>query len=185
MMKKIAIAVLLSAFVAAPVFAAGEGPYVGVKVGQSDVWGSSSGWGVYGGYNIPKSATSNWFPGSKFMEKVSWSGEVEYTKLGTNTVDLGFGVSDSYDVTAFGAVLTGTYPINPQFSAIAKAGLAQTSVDHTCSYFGCSAYSTSTFGLRAGIAGQYNVNQKVGLRAGVDIYPDGYHQVSAGAVFTF
>ena len=182
-MKKIVIAVLLSAFAATPALAEkGSGIYVGVKVGQSDVYGSSEiGYGVYGGYNIDQSVTAKMVGNSKFMSQVSFAGEAEYTVLGSYSSG-----PVTAKASAMGAALAATYPINPQFSAIAKAGLARTAYDITCS--GCFFWantSSNTIGLRVGIAGQYNLHEKIVLRAGYDSYPNGYSQLSAGAVFNF
>ena len=179
-MKKIAIAALLSVFVAAPAVAAdAAGIYAGVKLGPSDVAGSTLGFGVYGGYNIDPSVTSK-MTSSDFMSKVSFAGEAEYTYFGSNTNN-NFGGA-TYKASAIGVVVAATYPINPQFSVIAKAGLASTTYDVTCS--GCGL-SHTTFGLRFGAAGQYNLTQQIGLRAGLDFYPDGYSMLSAGAVIKF
>jgi len=181
-MKKIIIAALLSVFVAAPAVAAdADGIYAGIKLGPSDVVGSTLGFGVYGGYNIDPSVTSK-MTSSDFMSKVSFAGEAEYTSFGSNTR---FGAT--YKASAIGAVVAATYPINPQFSVIAKAGLARTTTDVTCAGAGCAAfnYTTNTIGLRAGAAGQYNLTQQIGLRAGLDFYPDGYSMISAGAVIKF
>ena len=175
-MKRIAIAALLSVFVAAPAVAAdAAGVYAGIKVGPSDVTGSPLGFGLYGGYNIDPGATS------KITTKVSFSGEAEYTNLGSNTT---FGVT--YKASAIGFVVAATYPINQQFSVIGKAGLARTAYDVTCP--GCGpfgSYTKNTIGLRAGVAGQYNLTQQIGLRAGLDFYPDSYSMISAGAVIKF
>lgn len=180
-MKKIAVAALLSVFVATPAFAEkGTGIYAGVKLGQADVGGNTIGFGVYGGYNIDQSVTSKMFGHSKFMDKVSFAGEGEYSRLGSNSTG---GVS--YKASAIGVVLAGTYTFNQQFSAIAKAGLARTTNEFSCSTVFCGAYSNSTIGLRYGAAGQFHLNEKISLRAGYDEYPDGFSQVSAGAVFNF
>jgi hypothetical protein len=57
-MKNIFIAALLSVFIAAPAVAAEAGGiYAGVKMGPSDVAGSTFGFGVYGGYNIDPNVT--------------------------------------------------------------------------------------------------------------------------------
>ncbi len=180
-MKKIIIAALLSVFVAAPAVAAdAAGIYAGVKLGPSDVAGSTLGFGVYGGYNIDPSVTSK-MTSSDFMSKVSFAGEAEYTSFGSNSSG-----AFTYKASAIGVVVAATYPINPQFSVIAKAGLARTAYDVTCS--GCGPfwnYTTNTIGLRAGAAGQYNLTQQIGLRAGLDFYPDGYNMLSAGAVIKF
>ena len=181
-MKKIVITGLLLVFVAAPAVAAdADGIYAGIKLGPSDVVGSTLGFGVYGGYNIDPSVTSK-MTSSDFMSKVSFAGEAEYTSFGSNTR---FGTT-TYKASAIGAVVAATYPINPQFSVIAKAGLARTAYDVTCS--GCGPfwnYTKNTIGLRAGAAGQYNLTQQIGLRAGLDFYPDGYSMISAGAVIKF
>lgn len=183
-MKKIVIAVLLSSsFATAPASAENNGVgYAGFKLGTSDVGGAAFGFGVYGGYIIDQSVTSSITSKSEFTKKLSFAGEAEYTSLGSNTIG---GVT--YKASAMGVVLAATYPINPQFSAIAKAGLARTAHEVTCP--GCGAIwpnlNTSTFGLRIGAAGQYNLNQQIGLRAGYDAYPDGFSQLSAGAVFKF
>lgn len=182
-MKKIVFAVLMSAFVATPVFAEKDGGiYAGIKLGTSDVGGSAFGFGVYGGYIIDPGVTSSITSKSEFTKKLSFAGEAEYTNLGSNSVG---GVT--YKASAMGVVLAATYPINPQFSAIAKAGLARTAHEVTCP--GCGAFwpnlNKSTIGLRYGAAGQYNLNQQIGLRAGYDGYPDGFSQLTAGAVFKF
>ena len=176
-MKKIVIAMLLTVLVAAPAVAADAGGiYAGVKLGLSDVVGSTLGFGVYGGYNIDPSVTA------KITSKVSFAGEAEYTNFGSNTYFLG----SKYSAAAIGGVVAVTYPINQQFSVIAKAGLARTTTDVTCA--GCGPFwnhTTNTIGLRVGAAGQYNLTRQVGLRAGLDLYPDGYSMVSAGAVIKF
>ena len=182
-MKKIAFVVLLSAFVAAPAFAENNGVgYAGVKLGTSDVGGAAFGFGVYGGYIIDPGVTSSITSKSEFTKKLSFAGEAEYTSLGSNTVG-----SVTYKASAIGVVLAATYPITPQFSAIAKAGLARTAHEVTCA--GCGAFwpniNTATFGVRIGAAGQYNLTQQIGLRAGYDSYPDGFSQLTAGGVFKF
>ncbi len=179
-MKRIIIAASLSVFVAVPAVAAdAAGIYAGVKIGPSDVAGSTLGFGVYGGYNIDPGVTSK-MTSSDFMSKVRFAVEGEYTNFGSNTNFLGY----NYKASAIGAVVAATYPINSQFSVIAKAGLARSSTDVSCA--GCFGnYATNTIGLRAGAAGQYNLTQQVGLRAGLDFYPDGYSMVSAGAVIKF
>jgi hypothetical protein len=184
-MKKIAVAVLLSSFAAAPAFAENDGGiYVGAKMGSSNVGGSAFGYGVYGGYLVDSDVTSGVTSLSEYTEKLRFAGEVEYTTLGSNsTWGAGFTYA-TYRASAFGIVLAATYPVNPQFSVIAKAGIARTSYELSCS--GCSwGFNTSTVDMRGGVAGQYNLTEQLGLRAGIDSYPDGFTQMSAGAVFQF
>lgn len=182
-MKKIAIAALLSAFAAAPAFAENDGGiYLGVKAGSSDVGGSAIGGGLYGGFIIDPSVTSSFTSKSEFTKNLSFAGEAEYTVLGSTDSTWG-----TYKASAIGAVLAVTYSFNTQFSAIAKAGLARTTYEYTCTVLcgGWSGWNTSTTGLRLGAAGQYSLTEQIGLRAGYDIYPDGFSQLSAGAVFKF
>lgn len=184
-MKNIVFAALLSILVAAPAFAETDGGiYVGAKMGSSDVGGNASGYGLYGGYAIDSSITSSITSKSEFTKNLSFAGEVEYTSLGSNSTWGVGGTYSTYKASAIGAVLAVIYPINSQFSAIVKAGLAQTTYELTCS--GCSwGWNNTTIDLRYGIAGQYNLTKQIGIRAGYDAYPDGFSQLSAGAVFKF
>lgn len=183
-MKKIVFAAMLSAFAAAPAFAEnGSGIYAGVKLGQADVGGTALGLGVFGGYVID-SLISGLTSKSEFTKKLSFAGEVEYTSLGSNSTWGPSATYATYKASALGVVLAATYPINPQFSVIAKAGVASTSYEYACG--GCSwGWNNSTVDLRVGVAGQYNLTEQIGLRAGIDSYPDGFNQLSAGAVFKF
>ena len=179
-MKKIACAALLSVLAASPAFAEKDtGIYAGVKLGQADVGGNAIGFGVYGGYNIDPSVTSKMFGHSKFMDKVSFAGEGEYARLGSNSAG-----ASTWKASVIGVALAATYSFNQQFSAIAKAGLARTTNELSCS--GCGwGYSDSTISIRYGAAGQFNLNKKIGFRAGYDVFPEGFSQLSAGAVFNF
>lgn len=179
-MKKIAIAALLAAFISTPVFAESEtGFYIGIKVGQSDVGGNTTGYGAYGGYHIDKKVTSEIVGRSKFLDQVSFAVEGEHTILGSNSAG-----TSKWKASAIGFMLAGTYPFNPQFSVLAKAGLARTTNELSCPS-ACGAYNNSTLGLRIGAAGQFHLSEKIDLRAGYDEYPDGFSQLSAGAVFNF
>ncbi len=140
-MKKIALAVLLSSFVAAPAFAAND-LYAGIKVGSANkkVPGtseSSTAVGVFGGYTI----------------NPNFAVEVGYTDLGKVQSTISF---TSFDVSALGS-----WPINQQFSLYGKVGLASTKEEA----FGLSVTrSAPTYGL----GGQYNVTPTVGIRLGWD-----------------
>jgi OOP family OmpA-OmpF porin len=144
-MKKIAIAVLLSAFVVAPAVAADTGFYAGIKLGSSDksVGGVSernSAFGVFGGYSFNPNVAV----------------EVGYTDLGT--AGAGIVKFTSLDVSA-----VGTFPINQQFSVYGKLGLASTKEEA----LGLSGTrSAATYGL----GGQFNVNPNVGIRLGWEHY---------------
>ena len=103
-MKKIAIAILLSGFVAAPAVAAGG--YVGVNAGSAKIdltgFDSTTSFGVFGGY--------------AFNE--NFAAEVAYTNFGSKDYPAAgvMGVkSHAYSVSA-----VGSWPINEQFSLFGK-----------------------------------------------------------------
>jgi len=141
-MKKIAIALLLSACVATPAVAADAPFYAGIKLGSANkkVPGtneSSSAWGVFGGYTI----------------NPNFAVELGYTDLGK--------VASVIDFSTFEVSAVGIYPINDQFSVYGKLGLASTKEEA----LGVSATrSTATLGL----GGQFNVSQTVAVRLGWD-----------------
>jgi OmpA-OmpF porin, OOP family len=160
-MRKIAIALLLSAFVAAPAIASDTGFYVGAKLGTvnygySNVSNNSqAGFGFLGGYAI-----NDYF-----------AVEVEYTGLG------GF---DSYSTngnikgSAFGFSGVGSLPLNQDFSLFGKLGIASSTLKDTpMPGFVGPDYTYNNTGLTIGFGGQYNASEKVGIRVGIDVYPVG------------
>jgi hypothetical protein len=184
-MNKIAVSILLTLFVAANALAAGgvadkKGTiHVGVKAGPSNLTNSPIGFGVYGGYTL---FGPNTFKNNNFFSKLSFAVEGEYVSLGS--------VSD-YSASTMGVVATATFPINEQFSAIAKAGPASVTHKYPTAYF-CGTFtlctgtaSVTTTGVHGGIAGHYNITPKIGVRAGYDFYPDGFSMMSASGVFKF
>lgn len=172
-MKRIAIVALLSVFVAMPAFADSDGVadsvgtvHIGVKTGFIDYANDPTGLGVYGGYTIigPNTFKAN------FFSKLSIAIEGEHS---TSIA------SGNNKVSALGIAGAATYPINKQFSAIAKAGIARSSSKNTPA----SSYDNDV-DLHGGIAGQFNLSQNVGLMAGYDFYPK-FEMWSIGAKFKF
>lgn len=175
-MKKIAIAALLSTFVAAPAFA---GPYVGVRAGQAKAsydnvtltTDSATGLGVFGGFAFNPNIAA----------------EVEYLSLGE--VKAPGGVAAKSSGFSVGAV--GSFPINDQFSLFGKLGYAMLVTKVT------PAGTTPDLkgnAITYGLGGQYNVTPSVGIRLGWDSYKlDDSSQnfkgknsmMSVGAVFKF
>ncbi|HEY0665433.1 MAG TPA: outer membrane beta-barrel protein [Gallionella sp.] len=180
-MYKFAASMLLTFFVAANAMAAGgvadkKGTiHVGVKVGPSDVTGSPVGVGVYGGYTL---FGPNTFNQNEFLSKLSFAVEGEYVNLGSTTT---WGVT--YSAYTMGAVAAATYPLNEQFSVIAKAGVASVTSEITGCGWWCNASSTS-IGAHAGAAGQFNLTPQIALRAGYDSYPK-HSMMSFSGVFKF
>jgi len=184
-MNKIVVSILLSLFVAANAWAASGGAdpkgtiHVGVKAGPSNLTNSPIGFGVYGGYTL---FGPNTFKNNYFFSKLSFAVEGEYVSLGSVS---------GYSASTMGVVAAATYPINERFSAIAKAGVASLTHKYPNVYW-CGTFSlcngtasVTTTGVHGGIAGQFNLTPKIGLRAGYDFYPDGFSMLSASGVFKF
>ena len=180
-MNKFAVSILLTFLMAANAVAAGgvadpKGTiHVGVKAGPSDVTGSPMGIGIYGGYTL---FGPNTFKQNAFLSKLSFAVEGEYVNLGSTTT---WGVT--YRASTMGAVAAATYPINDKFSAIAKLGVASVLSEVSGCGNWCNVSSTS-IGVHAGAAGQFNLTPQIALRAGYDNYPN-HSMLSASGVFKF
>lgn len=147
-MKKITLAVLLSAFAAAPAVAADF--YAGIKLGQANynytnlTKNNPTGFGVLGGYAINE----------------NFAVEAEYVDLGSITSPGSNAKSNVWGLSAIGS-----YPINEQFSVFGKLGFARSSIKTTVT----AKKTSATYGL----GGQYNVSPSVGVRLGWDLYKVG------------
>jgi len=144
-MKKIAMAVALSTFIAVPAVAAGNA-YIGINAGTNqtayDNVGSSIGYGVFGGYS--------------FNEFVA--AELSYVSL--SDADITGSTSKlSGSVVALAAV--GSLPLGRDFSLTGKAGYASSSVSS-------GGTSSSKADLTFGIGAQYNIGKKFGVRLNYD-----------------
>jgi OOP family OmpA-OmpF porin len=144
-MKKISLALLLSAFIAAPAFAADTGGYAGLKLGSADksvngVSERNGAFGIFGGYSFNP-----------------------YVAVELGYTDLGSMISGVVKFTSWDVSAVGTFPINQQFSIYGKLGFADTKEEG----LGLSGTrSTATYGL----GGQFNVNPNVGIRLGWEHY---------------
>jgi OOP family OmpA-OmpF porin len=167
-MKKISIALLLSAFIAAPAVAADTGYYAGVNVGSAKIdfpgFETTTSIEVLGGYSFNE----------------YFAAEVAYTNFGSKDYPPSYNVkSDALSLKA-----VGSFPINEQFSVFAKLGIASTNINDT-------GYSQSKSDLTYGIGGQFNVNKQVGIRLGYDVYKAtdvislDQKNTSVGVVFKF
>lgn len=164
-MKKIAIAALLSAFVAAPAVAADNGFYAGVSLGQarskSPVPGvpmsktNDTVYGVLAGYQF----TKNWGVEGFFTGAGKWQSPV-LAGVGIN------GKADTY-----GLVGTGTLPLSDTFSLYGKLGYASTKTTSTGTALGLAAsFGATRAAATYGVGVQYNVTPAIGIRAGWDRY---------------
>ncbi len=156
-MKKIAIATLLSAFVAAPAVA---DLYAGVKMGSvrygySNVTNNTQvGFGLLGGY--------------AFDENLAI--EAEQSNLG------GFNFTDSaWKGSSLALKGVGSYPLNQKFSFFGKLGISRSTLEGTAKpgYNYQGAAKVNNIGLTGGLGGRYNFNKVMGIRLGIDSLPVG------------
>lgn len=146
-MKKIAIAVLLSTFVAAPAVAAEA--YVGLSAGQNEM--------DFAG--VDASTAFSVFAGYSFNEYVA--GELAYTDFGK--ADTNFpGTTVKGNATNLSVV--GSLPLANNFSLFAKLGYATTDIEPT------GAASQTQDDMVYGVGAQYNASRNVGIRLGYDVY---------------
>lgn len=168
-MKKIAAAVLLSAFVAAPAFAADNGFYAGVDLGRSST-------GALTGVNMTKSTDTVLGVLGGYQFTKNWGAEAFYTGAGkwTGTGSIS-GAAASGKVDAWGLVGVGTLPLSDAFSLYGKLGYANAKNSASAVLAGVTTNISSTRGAATyGLGGIYNVNQSVGIRFGWDRYGAAY-----------
>lgn len=153
-MKKIAIAALLSAIVAAPAFAADEGFYAGVTLGQARTnafagaaltKSNDTVYGILGGYQFTK----------------NWGAEAFYTGAGKWATAAASGKADTYGINA-----VGTVPLSDAFSLYGKLGYATTKSTASGAGVTGAKRNAATYGL----GGVYNVTPAIGIRFGWDRY---------------
>ena len=177
-MRKIAIIVLLPAFIASPAVAADF--YAGVNMGIVNFGytnitnNGQTGFGVLGGYTVNR----------------NFAVEVEYDSLGEfDDSSLGNTVKGS----SLGFSGVGVWPLNDQFSLFGKLGLASTTLKSSPlpGYSG-GTYTDISTGLTAGIGGQLSIRSAAAIRFGYDNYPIVYAGASSsvgilylGGVFKF
>lgn len=173
-MKRIAVAALLSSL-AIPAVAADF--YAGIRAGQAKTSidnvtltkDSSTGWGIFGGYNF----------------NPNFAVELEYINLGKPEV-----APDSFETDGFSAAAVGTWPVGEQFSIFGKLGFAMLTTK------GPTPPDAESNTVTFGIGGQFDVNPMMGFRLGWDRYKlddtvNGFavkgdvDLISVGALFRF
>ena len=180
-MKKIAIAALLSAGVAAPAFA--SNCYDGIKVGQANYPYSSQ----YDPSNFYYYTTNNNQPAYGVLLGCNISPgfavEAEYNLLG------GFDVTGrSIKGSSFGMSAVGFFPMSREFSLFGKLGLANTALKDS-PRSGASVNATFNYnytGVTLGFGGQFNVSRVAGIRFGYDVYEiiDEFNSVNSVGMFS-
>ena len=178
-MKKIAIALLLTASIVTPAIAADmQHMYVGARVGKAKTSidnqplnkDNPTGYGVFIGH----------------MFSPSFALQGEYLRLGEVTLGIGGGnKSEGYSLSGVGFIPLG----GEDFSLFGKLGYAKIESKPTGSSPGVTSKSD---GVTYGFGGQFNVTPMVGIRAGWDKYKlddsafkGDISLVSVGAVFKF
>ena len=177
-MKKITVALLLTASIVTPAVAADmQHMYVGARVGKADTSidnaslnnNKPTGYGVFIGH----------------MFSPSFALEGEYLRLGEVTLNSGGGTeSDGFSLSGVGSI-----PLGEEFSLFGKLGYAKIESKATGSN---PSGKVKSDGVTYGFGGQYNVTPMVGVRAGWDRYKlddsafkGDISLVSVGAVFKF
>jgi OOP family OmpA-OmpF porin len=153
-MKKIIAIVALSAAITAPAFAADNNAYLTADL-------SSASYTNVGGFptNPGKVGIG---AGYKFNQNLA--GEIGYHKFGDSTLTNG-AQSSTLKVSSFTAAAVGSYPINTQFSAIGKLGLAMNKGDYTGNLPGVTPVSSNNTSLYFALGGQFNFNPQFAIRA--------------------
>jgi len=158
-MKKISIAVLLSAFVAAPAMADNTGKfYVAGDYGSVSFTNSEV---APGARPFPNAGAVRISGGYHFSPMLAV--EAGYLIIGDSTVQYRT-FSDTTKNSALQIAAVGTFPVTPAFDLIGKLGMSLNSnkLTSTDGFYNSSTSSTS---LMFGIGAQYNVNKKLSIRA--------------------
>ncbi|MDR3391994.1 MAG: porin family protein [Sulfuriferula sp.] len=148
--------VLLSAMVAAPVFAADDGFYAGLGIGDGKL-------GVNTITGLSKSSDLVVGGIVGYQINRNFAAEMQYTGIGKATDTVGNTVKgDAFSLTA-----VGTLPLNESFDLYGKLGVADSKTTTSAGFAGTG---TSRTALTYGIGAQYNVNARAGVRLGWDRY---------------
>lgn len=171
-MKKIASALLLSAAISAPAFAANEGGYVNLDLGTASFSNATS---QFGGTNFGNPGSFTIGGGYHFNQNVAV--EVGYSIIGDSTINTptaSGNITETLKTSSFQVAAVGTLPINAMFDLYGKLGIASTKIDYTATPpagfifapgFGTVTSTTgSSTNLMFGIGGQFNINQNFGIR---------------------
>lgn len=183
-MKRIATALLLSAAISAPVFAADKPFYIAADYGKLSMSNAEP---------LPNPGAIRVTGGYRFNP--NFAIEAGYMAIGDSTVTYSFG-SYTYAQSSLQASGIISLPLGESFSLFGKVGVASNygKLTGTGVYSALDA-STTTTNAMYGIGGQFNFNQLVGMRVqyenfgkskaassgtGIDLT-----RISAGVVFSF
>ncbi len=161
-MKKLASALLLSAAISTPAFAADQGFYAAADLGsvsfssaslQGTSFASPSSITVGGGYRFGQ------------YSGVVLSAEVGYSMISDSKANF-TNATVTAKSSAFAGYVVGTYAINNQYDVFGKLGFANTSTDLSGTGAGAGLTgSSSKTNLAFGLGGNYNLDKQVAIRA--------------------
>lgn len=157
-MKKIAMAILLSVFVAAPAMA--ENFYGALDIGQATAKDACT--GLPAGVTGCKDTASIFRIAGGYQFAPMWGAEVSYGAYGKENLGTLGSVSVDWELSGLQFSGTGTFPIAGAFSLIGKLGIARTEIKFSG---GGSSTSVTSTKLAYGIGAQYDFTKNISARA--------------------
>ncbi len=168
-MKNVASALLLSAAISTPVFAADQGFYVAVDVGPAIYSGAKS---QFSSTNFADPSAITLGGGYHFNQNVGV--EANYSVLTDSTITtyflFGGTVTQTLKASSLQVAAVGTLPLGEKFELFGKLGLANTTIDYTATPTGLvpagitQTASASKTNPMFAIGGQFNFNKHFSLR---------------------
>lgn len=155
-MKKIA-AVLLSAVISAPAFAADGGFYAGITLGNGKPNVAPTAQALSKSSNFIYGGLAGYQYNKNLAVEAQFTGAGKATDIAGNTVK-----ADALSLTAVGLL-----PLSDSFELLGKLGVASAK---TTSSAGATNLGASRTGLTYGLGAQYNVTQNLGIRLVWDRY---------------
>lgn len=158
-MKKIAIVMLLSAFISTSALADNTGKfYIAGDLGSASY---TNAYGV-AGTSFPNPGVIRIAGGYHFSPMLAV--EVGYSMFGDSVIDYGASGKDTLKVRSFTVAAVGSLPLNTQFDITGKLGLAHNSLDASTTVPGYVGLTQSQSDLLIGLGAQYHVNSQLSLR---------------------
>lgn len=156
--EKIAIVVLLSAFIATPAMA--ESFYGALDVGQAKAKDACT--GLPAGVTGCKDTATLYRIAGGYQFVPMWGAEVSYAAYGKESAGTLGALSEDWQLSSFQVSGTGTFPLGNAFSLIGKLGIARTEIKLSGGVANVNATKTS---LAYGIGAQYDFTKSVAVRA--------------------
>jgi OOP family OmpA-OmpF porin len=170
-MKKIAAALLLSATISAPAFAASQGGYVLVEPG---IVGLSKPESQLTTANFLNPVSVTLGGGYRFNQIIGV--EAGFLFSGDSTIKSSYSsytITEKLRASVLHVAVVGTFPLGSKFDVVAKLGAANTKLDYEATINNgysfapgfVSSASASKTNLLLGLGGLYNITPHFGIRA--------------------